>query len=62
LAALILDLWCKRPKTIREITGIDEPNHISALFIRFDAQMNMEQRKLPLSAGDGDFDALMAQR
>ena len=61
VAVLILGLWYKQPKTIREITGIAEPDQISTLVIRFDAQMNMEQRKLTLAAGDEGFDALMAQ-
>lgn len=61
VAVLILGLWYKQPKTIREITGIAEPDQISTLVIRFDEQMNMEQRKLTLSAGDEGFDALMAQ-
>lgn len=60
-AALILGLWYKQPKTIRDITGIAEPDQVSTLVICFDEQMNMEQRKLTLSAGDEGFDALMAQ-
>lgn len=61
VAVLILGLWYKQPKTIREITGIAEPDQISTLVIRFDEQMNMEQRELTLSAGDEGFDALMTQ-
>ena len=61
VAVLILGLWYKQPKTIREITGIAEPDQISTLVIRFDEQMNMEQRKLTLAAGDEGFDALMTQ-
>lgn len=61
VAVLILGLWYKQPKTIREITGIAAPDQISTLVIRFDEQMNMEQRKLTLSAGDEGFDTLMAQ-
>lgn len=61
VAVLFLGLWYKQPKTIREITGIAEPDQISTLVIRFDEQMNMEQRELTLSAGDEGFDALMAQ-
>lgn len=60
VAVLILGLWYKQPKTIREITGIAAPDQISTLVIRFDEQMNMEQRKLTLSAGDEGFDTLMA--
>ena len=61
VAVLILGLWYKQPKTIREITGIAAPDNIHISIIRFDEQMNMEQRKLTLSAGDEGFDALMAQ-
>lgn len=61
VAALILGLWYKQPKTIREITGIAAPDNIHISIIRFDEQINMEQRKLHLSAGDEGFDALMAQ-
>ena len=61
VAALILGLWYKQPKTIREITGIAAPDNIHISIIRFDEQINMEQRKLALSAGDEGFDALMAQ-
>ena len=61
VAVLILGLWYKQPKTIREITGIAAPDNIHISIIRFDEQINMEQRKLALSAGDEGFDALMAQ-
>ena len=61
VAVLILGLWYKQPKTIREITGIAAPDNIHISIIRFDEQINMEQRKLHLSAGDEGFDALMAQ-
>lgn len=61
VAALILGLWYKQPKTIREITGIAAPDNIHISITRFDEQINMEQRKLALSAGDEGFDALMAQ-
>ncbi len=61
VAVLILGLWYKQPKTIREITGIAAPDDIHISIIRFDEQINMEQRKLHLSAGDEGFDALMAQ-
>ena len=61
VAVLILGLWYKQPKTIREITGIAAPDNIHISITRFDEQINMEQRKLALSAGDEGFDALMAQ-
>lgn len=61
VAALILGLWYKQPKTIREITGIAEPDDIYISIILLDENMDMEQRELTLSAGDGGFDALMAQ-
>jgi len=61
VAVLILGLWYKQPKTIREITGIAAPDNIHISIIRFDEQINMEQRKLHLSAGDEGFDALMDQ-
>ena len=61
VAVLILGLWYKQPKTIREITGIASPDDIYISITRFDEQINMEQRKLALSAGDEGFDALMAQ-
>ena len=61
VAVLILGLWYKQPKTIREITGIAAPDNIHISIIRFDEQIHMEQRKLHLSAGDEGFDALMAQ-
>ena len=61
VAALILGLWYKQPKTIREITGITEPDDIYISIILLDENMDMEQRELTLSAGDEGFDALMAQ-
>ena len=61
VAVLILGLWYKQPKTIREITGIAAPDNIHISITRFDEQINMEQRKLALSARDEGFDALMAQ-
>lgn len=61
VAALILGLWYKQPKTIREITGIAAPDDIYISIILLDENMDMEQRELTLSAGDEGFDALMAQ-
>ena len=61
VAALILGLWYKQPKTIREITGIAAPETVSVTIERRDASQGAEQRKLTLSAGDEGFDALMAQ-
>ncbi len=61
VAVLILGLWYKQPKTIREITGIAEPDNIYVSILRRNMDMSMEQRELPLSAGDEGFDALMAQ-
>ena len=58
---LILGLWYKQPKTIREITGIAAPDDIYISIILLDENMDMEQRELTLSAGDEGFDALMAQ-
>lgn len=61
VAVLILGLWYKQPKTIREITGIAEPETVSVTIELRDASLGVEQRKLTLSAGDEGFDALMAQ-
>lgn len=61
VAVLILGLWYKQPKTIREITGIAAPDDIYISIILLDENMDMEQRELTLSAGDEGFDALMAQ-
>ena len=61
VAVLILGLWYKQPKTIREITGIAEPDDIHISITLFDENLNAEQRELTLSAGDEGFDALMAQ-
>ena len=61
VAALILGLWYKQPKTIREITGVTAPDDIYISIILLDENMDMEQRELTLSAGDEGFDALMAQ-
>ncbi len=61
VAVLILGLWYKQPKTIREITGIAAPETVSVTIERRDASQGAEQRKLTLSAGDEGFDALMAQ-
>ena len=61
VAVLILGLWYKQPKTIREITGVTEPDDIYISIILLDENMDMEQRELTLSAGDEGFDALMAQ-
>lgn len=60
-AALTLGLWYRQPKTIRQITGIAEPDDIYISIILLDENMDMEQRELTLSAGDEGFDALMAQ-
>ena len=61
VAVLILGLWYKQPKTIREITGIAEPDDIHISITLLDENLNAEQRELTLSAGDEGFDALMAQ-
>lgn len=61
VAALILGLWYKQPKTIREITGIAEPETVTVTIERRDASQGADLRKLTLSAGDEGFDALMAQ-
>ena len=61
VAALILGLWYKQPKTIREITGVTAPETVSVTIERRDASQGAEQRELTLSAGDEGFDALMAQ-
>lgn len=61
VAVLILGLWYKQPKTIREITGIAEPDDIHISIMLLDENLNAEQRELTLSAGDDGFDALMAQ-
>lgn len=61
VAALILGLWYKQPKTIREITGIAAPETVSVTIERRDVSQGTEQRKLTLSAGDEGFDALMVQ-
>ena len=61
VAALILGLWYKQPKTIREITGIAEPETVTVTIERRDASQGAGLRELTLSAGDGGFDALMAQ-
>lgn len=61
VAVLILGLWYKQPKTIREITGIAAPETVSLTIERRDASQGAEQRKLTLSAGDEGFDALMVQ-
>ncbi len=60
-AALILGLWYRQPKTIREITGIAEPETVTVTIERRDASLGVDLRKLTLSAGDESFDALMAQ-
>lgn len=60
-AALVLTLWYKRPMDIREITGVAEPEEISVTILRRDADMDLEQRELTLSAGDEGFDALLAR-
>ena len=61
VAALILGLWYKQPKTIREITGIAEPETVTVTIERRDASQGADLRELTLSAGDEGFDALMAQ-
>lgn len=61
VAVLILGLWYKQPKTIREITGIAEPETVTVTIERRDASQGADLRELTLSAGDEGFDALMAQ-
>ena len=52
VAALILGLWYKQPKTIREITGIAEPETVTVTIERRDASQGAGLRELTLSAGD----------
>ena len=52
VAALILGLWYKQPKTIREITGIAEPETVTVTIERRDASQGADLRELTLSAGD----------
>ena len=40
VAALILGLWYKQPKTIREITGIAEPETVTVTIERRDASVS----------------------
>ena len=61
VAVLILGLWYKQPKTIREITGIAEPDTVTVTIERRDASQGADLRELTLSAGEESFDALMAQ-
>lgn len=61
VAALILGLWYKQPKTIREITGVAAPETVTVTIERRDASQGADLRELTLSAGDEGFDALMAQ-
>ena len=51
VAALILGLWYKQPKTIREITGIAEPETVTVTIERRDASQGADLRELTLSAG-----------
>ena len=60
-AALVAALWYKRPLNIRQVTGITEPEEISVTILRRNADMDLEQRDLTLSAGDEGFDALLAR-
>lgn len=62
VAALILGLWYKQPKTIREITGVAEPETVTVIIQQRNVMLaDIDLRKLTLSAGDEGFDALMAQ-
>lgn len=61
VAVLILGLWYKQPKTIREITGLAEPETVTVTIQRRDASQGVDLRELTLSAGDEGFDALMDQ-
>ena len=60
-AALVAALWYKRPLNIRQVTGITEPEEISVTILRRNADMDLEQRDLTLSAGDEGFDTLLAR-
>lgn len=62
VAVLILGLWYKQPKTIREITGVAEPETVTVIIQQRNVMLaDIDLRKLTLSAGDEGFDALMAQ-
>ena len=53
VAALILGLWYKQPKTIREITGVAEPETVTVIIQQRNVMLaDIDLRKLTLSAGD----------
>ena len=49
VAALILGLWYKQPKTIREITGVTEPETVTVTIERRDASQGVDLRELRAS-------------
>lgn len=61
VALLLFGQWYKRPLDMETITGVTAPDHISISVIRWDEDMDLQQRDLDLSAGDEGFDELLTQ-